>query len=88
MKLRRLRDGDSLDGSTWLVRGGELDPETLRADATRYFTVYGCYGISVSALCGLSPDELAQQVTAHQVRPGVLLVAGSGQGRAVVRTLA
>ena len=62
MKLRRLRDGDSVDGSTLLVRGGELDPQTLRADATRYFTVYGCYGISVFALRGLSLDELAQQV--------------------------
>ena len=62
MKLRRLRDGDSLDGSALLVRGGELDAETLRADAVRYFTVYGCYGISVFALRGLSLDELAQQV--------------------------
>lgn len=47
MKLRRLRDGDVLeDGSVVLVRGGDLDPDILYADAVRYHNVYGVYGIS------------------------------------------
>ncbi len=37
MKLRRLREGDLLDdGGITLVRGGELEPDVLRADAMRY----------------------------------------------------
>jgi hypothetical protein len=44
------------------VRGGELDPEVLRADAQRYHEVYGIYGISVFAVRGLPLDEIAQQV--------------------------
>lgn len=36
MKLRRLRDGDVLeDGDVVLVRGGDLDPDILCADAVR-----------------------------------------------------
>ncbi len=63
MKLRRLRDGDVLDdGEIMLVRGGELDPGVLRADAQRYYSVYGSYGISVFAVRGATLDELAQQV--------------------------
>ena len=45
MKLRRLRDGDVLeDGGVVLVRGGDLDPDVLCADATRYHSIYGVYG--------------------------------------------
>lgn len=63
VKLRRLRDGDILeDGETVLVRGGELDPEVLRADALRYHSVYGSYGISVFAVRGATLEEMAQQV--------------------------
>lgn len=63
MKLRRLRDGDVLDdGDTLLVRGGELDPEVLRADARRYHSIYGNYGISVFAVRGVTLEEIAQQV--------------------------
>lgn len=63
MKLRRLREGDVLDdeGIT-LVRGGGLDPKLLRADALRYDSVYGSYGISVFALRGTTLEEVAQQV--------------------------
>jgi hypothetical protein len=63
MKLRLLREGDVLDdGGITLVRGGDLEPDVLRADARRYFTVYGSYGISVFAARGATVDELAQQV--------------------------
>ena len=62
MKLRRLRDGDVLeDGDIVLVRGGDLDPDILRADAARYYSIYGVYGISVFAVRGATVDELAQQ---------------------------
>jgi hypothetical protein len=37
VKLRKLRDGDVLEnGGVVLVRGGDLDPDVLRADAARY----------------------------------------------------
>jgi len=63
MKLRRLRDGDVLeDGDIVLVRGGDLDPDILRADAARYYSIYGGYGISVFAVRGATVEELAQQV--------------------------
>ena len=63
MKLRRLREGAVLeDGETVLVRGGELDPEIIRADAQRYHGVYGSYGISVFAVRGVSLAEMAQRV--------------------------
>jgi hypothetical protein len=45
MKLRRLRDGDVIDDDIVLVRGGEFDPDMLRADARRYYGIYGTYGI-------------------------------------------
>ncbi len=62
MKLRRLREGEVLDDGITLVRGGELEPDVLRADARRYHAVYGGYGISVFAARGATVDELAQQV--------------------------
>jgi hypothetical protein len=63
MKLRRLRDGDVLeDGDVVLVRGGGLDPDILCADAVRYHSIYGVYGISVFAVRDVSLDELAQQL--------------------------
>jgi hypothetical protein len=49
VKLRRLREDDLLDDGIALVRGGELDSDVLRADALRYHSVYGSYGISVFA---------------------------------------
>jgi hypothetical protein len=62
VKLRKLRDGDVLEnGDMVLVRGGNLDPDVLRADAARYHSVYGVYGISVFAVRGATLDELAQQ---------------------------
>jgi hypothetical protein len=63
MKVRRLREGDVLDdGGITLVRGGELEPDVLRADAIRFHSVYGSYGISVFAARGATLDEMAQQV--------------------------
>jgi hypothetical protein len=63
MKLRRLRDGDVLEnGDVVLVRGGDLAPDILSADAVRYYSVYGTYGISVFAVRDATLDELAQQV--------------------------
>jgi hypothetical protein len=62
MKLRRLREGDVLDDGITLARGGELEPEVLRADAMRYHSVYGIYGISVFAARSATVEELAQQV--------------------------
>jgi hypothetical protein len=62
MKLRRLRDGDVLeDGGVILVRGGDLDLDILCADAARYQSIYGVYGISVFAARDATVDELAQQ---------------------------
>ena len=62
MKLRRLRDGDVLEGGdVVLVRGGDLDPDILRADAARYHSIYGVYGVSVFAVRDATVDELAQQ---------------------------
>jgi hypothetical protein len=62
VKLRRLREGGVLDDGVVLIRGGELDPVALRADALRYRSVYGSYGISVFAIRDVTLDELAQQV--------------------------
>jgi hypothetical protein len=63
MKLLRLRQDDVLDdGGITLVRGGEFDPDVLRADAMRYHAIYGSYGISVFATGGATLDEMAQQV--------------------------
>jgi hypothetical protein len=44
------------------VRGGELEPLVVRADALRYFAIYGSYGISVFAARNATVDEMAQQV--------------------------
>ena len=44
-----------------LVRGGELDLDILWADAARYHSIYGVYGISVFAVRDATVDELAQQ---------------------------
>ena len=61
MKQRFLREGDELhDDEMLVVRGGELDPDLLRADARRNHAIYGTYGVSVFALRGATLDELAQ----------------------------
>jgi hypothetical protein len=81
-KQRYLRPGDSLDDDTVVVRGGELDAEVLRVDATRYDAVYAEFGISVFAARGITLDELAQQPPLVRfelltlVRVGVLRAAG------------
>jgi hypothetical protein len=73
VKLRKLRDGDVLEnGEVVLVRGGDLDPDVLRADAVRYHSIYGTYGISVFAVRDATLDELAQQ--APLIRFGLLTV--------------
>jgi hypothetical protein len=63
MKLRRLRDGDVLEnGDIVLVRGGDLDPDILSADAARYYSIMVSSGFR-SSLSAMSPvDELAQQI--------------------------
>ena len=75
MKLRLLRIGDHLDEDTVLVRGGELDPGVLRADARRYHEVYGTYGISLFAVRGMALDEMAQQVPLIRFRGPTLITA-------------
>ena len=82
-KRRHLRLGDSLDDEdVVVVRGGELDPEVLRADAVRYHDIYGVFGISVFAAHGITVDELAQQPPLVRfelltlVHVGVLRAAG------------
>lgn len=62
MKQRFVRPDDDLDDDEELIlRGGDLDPGTIRRDAQRMFDVYGTYGISVFALRGARIDELAQE---------------------------
>lgn len=82
-KQRYLRPGDRLeDADIVVVRGGDLDPEALRADAARYHSIYGDYGISVFAARDVAVDELAQQAPLIRfevltlVRVGVLRSAG------------
>jgi hypothetical protein len=82
-KKRHVRDGDRLDDdATIVIRGGVLDPATLRADTLRYHDIYGEYGISVFATRDTTVDELAQSVplvrfeTLTLVRVGVLRAAG------------
>ncbi len=61
MKQRHIRPGDHLSDDTVLVvRGGDLDPDIIRADASRMHSIYGIYGISVFAARSISLDELAQ----------------------------
>jgi len=65
-----------------VIRGGELDPDVVRADAERYHAIYGEYGISVFAARDATVDELAQQAPLVRfeiltlVRVGALLSAG------------
>jgi hypothetical protein len=82
MTRRHIRVGDALDDADEIVvRGGELVPEIVRADARRMFEIYGVYGISVFALRGTTLDELAQQ--APLVRFRTLTVTTVGAIRAV-----
>ena len=82
-KQRYLRPGDRLDDDDIVVvRGGDLDPEALRADASRYHSLYGDYGLSVFAARDVPVDELAQQAPLVRfevlklVRVGVLRSSG------------
>ncbi len=61
MKMRFVRSDQSLGGDDMVVRGGQLDPEIVRADARRMFDVYGVFGVSVFAVRDVTLDELAQQ---------------------------
>lgn len=80
MKLRRLREGDVLDDGITLVRGGELEPDVLRADAMRYHAVYGSYGISVFAARGATVEELAQQVPLVRFATLTLIMVAAARG--------
>ena len=82
-KQRHLRQGDRLeDDDIVVVRGGDLDPAALRADAERYHSIYGDFGLSVFAAREVAVDELAQQAPLVRfevltlVRVGVLRTAG------------
>lgn len=82
-KRRFTREGDRLDDDdTIVIRGGRLDPTSLRADAERYHGIYGGYGISVFAVRDATVDELAQAVplvrfeTLTLLRVGALRAAG------------
>lgn len=82
-KQRHIRPDDRLaDDDTIVIRGGDLDPATLRADAERYHAIYGEYGVSVFAARDATVDELAQQAPLVRfeiltlVRVGALLEAG------------
>jgi hypothetical protein len=93
VKDRFVREDDALaDDDSVVVRGGELDPVILRADAERYFAVYGTYGISVFAVRDITFDELAQQpplirfhiltlVTAGVLREAGLRLEPTGRNR-------
>ncbi len=77
-KRRFLREGDRLDDDdTIVIRGGHLDPATLRADAERYHQIYGEYGISVFAVRNVSVDELAQAVPLVRFETLTLLRVGA-----------
>ncbi|MGH3979712.1 MAG: hypothetical protein ACRDRZ_12050 [Pseudonocardiaceae bacterium] len=47
MKQRYVRLAAGLHPNDVVVRGGELDPVVLRADAVRNHSIYGCFGLSV-----------------------------------------
>ena len=82
-KQRYLRPGDRLnDDDIVMVRGGDLVPEALRADAARYHSIYGGYGLSVLAARDVSVDELAQQAPFEEVRGADV---GPGRRAAVLR---
>ncbi len=77
-KRRFLREGDRLDDDdTIVIRGGHLDPATLRVDAERYHQIYGEYGISVFAVRNVSVDELAQAVPLVRFEMLTLLRVGA-----------
>lgn len=81
-KQRQLRAGDDLlDDDIVVVRGGELDAETLRSDAREYHLIYGVYGLSVFAARDITVDELAQQPPL--IRFEVLTLIRAGVLRAV-----
>ncbi len=78
MKQRHIRRGDELSEVDELVlRGGLLDPTTVRADAQRMFAAYGEYGISVLALRGASIAELAQEVPLVRFPELTLITVGT-----------
>lgn len=93
VKQRFIRVGDELaDDDSVVVRGGELDAEDLRADATRHQVIYGTYGISVFAIRDVTFDELAQQsplvrfefltlITAAAIRNADLQLEPTGRNR-------
>jgi hypothetical protein len=80
-KQRHIRPDDRLaDDDTIVIRGGDLKPDVVRADALRYHSIYGEYGISVFATRDATVDELAQQ--APLVRFEMLTLVRAGELRA------
>lgn len=93
MKHRYVRSGEDLeDDEEQLVRGGRLNPETIRVDALRMHDIYGIFGISVFSLRATTVDELAQQnplvrfselslVSVGQLRTIGLILLATGRNR-------
>jgi len=78
MKLRFIRVDDELpDDEELVVRGGELHPDVLRADATRSHAVYGTYSISVFALRDATLDDLAAETPLVRFATLTLVTAGA-----------
>jgi hypothetical protein len=92
-KKRLIRLGDEIsDDEEVVVRGGELEANSLRADALRSHAVYGTYSISVFALRDATLDELAQEsplirfahltlTTAREIRSAGLRLEPTGRNR-------
>ena len=77
MKRRYIRLGDELpDDETVIVRGGRLDRDTLLADASRYHSIYGVFGVSVFTTRDVTVDELAQQPPLIRFETLVLTTVG------------
>lgn len=77
-KRRFLRERDDLrDRDTVVVRGGELNADVLRFDASRHHDIYGTYGISVFAVRDVTVDELAQEAPLVRFRLLTPMAAGT-----------
>ncbi|MHB8670768.1 MAG: hypothetical protein ACYDAD_09455 [Acidimicrobiales bacterium] len=77
MSPYRVRSEDLADDALIVVRGGDLDPAVLRADAVAAHARFGEYGVSVFAVADEPAlDELARHRLA-QFDVLVLMTAGA-----------
>ena len=63
VSLRFIRDEPPLDRSVEVIRGGLLDPRTLRLNADANFKLFGFYGLSV--YCVRAPWTRGQVMSHH-----------------------